>query len=142
MIIVQPEPFDPGDLFRGFVDRAGEGAVASFLGTVRGSGGVECLTLQHYPGFTEQELGRLADETSAAFGLSAILLVHRHGPMAPGEPIMLAATAAPHRREALGALDYLVEALKTEAPFWKREQRDGSSVWLDPPSFSRKAPNE
>jgi len=134
MIRVQSEPFDPGEALSGFTARSSGGAVASFVGTVRSAGGVERLDLQHYPGFTERELERLAAEVEAAFALTGILVVHRYGSLAPGEPIMFAATAAPHRRAALDGLDRLMDLLKTEAPFWKRELRAGAWTWLDPPT--------
>ena len=133
MIRVTAEPFDPGAELSAFTARAGDGAIASFVGTVRG-GAVECLTLDHYPGFTETELERIVAEERDRFALSAVALVHRHGPMHPGEPIMFAATAAPHRRAALDALDALMERLKLDAPFWKKERTAEGTRWLEPPA--------
>ena len=132
MIRVQSEPFDAGAELDAFMAQAGEGAAATFVGTVRGEG-IDTLTLDHYPGFTERELERICAETRPAYDLSAIALVHRHGPMAPGEAIMFAATAAPHRRAALDALGALMERLKHEAPFWKKEEGPGGTRWLEPP---------
>ncbi|MEN3973455.1 molybdenum cofactor biosynthesis protein MoaE [Sphingomicrobium sp. XHP0235] len=132
MIRVQRDPFEPGALLDAFMQRAGEGAVASFVGVVRGEG-IDRLTLDHYPGFTEKQLERICAEVRDAFALTAIGLVHRHGAMAPGAPIMFAATSAPHRRAALDALDELMERLKHDAPFWKNESGPRGEHWLDPP---------
>lgn len=134
MIRILSEPFDAGDELRAFMALAGEGAVASFVGTVRGDDGVEALTLDHYPGFTEKQIGALVDATVDRHRLASAMVVHRFGSMKPGETILFAATAAPHRRAALDALEELVEQLKTEAPFWKKERRDGAEHWLEPPS--------
>ena len=131
-VTVQSDPFDPGAELTAFLPRAGEGAVASFVGTVRGEG-IETLTLDHYPGFTEAELEQIARDIRDRFALTAIRIVHRHGEMRAGEPIMFAATAAPHRRAALDALDELMEKLKHYAPFWKRESGPAGDHWLEPP---------
>ena len=131
MIRVLEAPFDPAEALASFIAGAGEGAVMSFVGIVRGAGGVETLTLDHYPGFTEAEITRLVDALIIRHRLSAASVIHRYGKMRPGEPIMFAATAAPHRRAAMRALDELIDRLKTEAPFWKKERRDGSDHWLE-----------
>ena len=133
MIRVVGEPFDAADALRDFMQAAGEGAIASFVGTVRGDDGVERLTLDHYPGFTEAQIAALVDALVDNHRLTAAAVIHRFGPMQPGETILFAATAAPHRRAALDALDILVEQLKTKAPFWKKEHRDGTEHWLEPP---------
>ena len=131
MIHVLEAPFDPAEALATFMAGAGEGAIVSFVGIVRGEGGVETLTLDHYPGFTETEIARVVDALIAKHGLSAATVIHRFGAMLPGEPIMFAATAAPHRRAAMHALDELVDRLKTEAPFWKKEHRGGTERWLE-----------
>lgn len=131
MIRVSGEPFDAADALREFMRIAGEGAVASFVGTVRG--GIETLTLDHYPGFTEKQIANLVETLVDRHALTAASVIHRFGCMRPGETILFAATAAPHRRAALNALDELVELLKTEAPFWKKERRSGVEHWLDAP---------
>ncbi|MBL4641036.1 MAG: molybdenum cofactor biosynthesis protein MoaE [Verrucomicrobiales bacterium] len=133
MIRVQAEPFDPGEELTEFLKAAGEGAAASFVGIVRGDGDLTRLTLDHYPGFTEQELKLITSDISDAHDLTALTLIHRYGPMAPGEPIMFAATSAPHRRAALDALDALMERLKHDAPFWKKESGPAGDRWLEPP---------
>ncbi|MEO8175046.1 MAG: molybdenum cofactor biosynthesis protein MoaE [Sphingomicrobium sp.] len=131
MIRVLEAPFDPAEALARFIADAGHGAVVSFVGIVRGDGGVETLTLDHYPGFTEPGLAQMVDAMIARHGLTAASVIHRFGTMRPGEPIMFAATAAPHRRAALLALDELLDRLKTEAPFWKKERRDGRDHWLE-----------
>ena len=137
MIQVLGTPFEPAEALAAFMATAGEGAIASFVGIVRGEGGVETLTLDHYPGFTETEIARLVDALIARHGLSAATVIHRYGAMRPGEPIMFAATAAPHRRAALRALDELIDRLKTEAPFWKNERRGGGDHWLEATDIDR-----
>ena len=134
MILVTSDPVDPVEALRNFMQDAGEGAAASFVGTVRGSGGVELLTLDHYPGFTEKEIAAIASSLIDRHALTAATVIHRCGPILPGETILFAATAAPRRRAALDALDELVERLKTDAPFWKKERREGADQWLDAPS--------
>ena len=136
MIRIVSEPFDAAEELRVFMASAGEGAVASFIGTVRGDGAVEALTLDHYPGFTEKQVAALVDAIVDRHRLASAIVVHRFGSMRPGETILFAATAAPHRRAALDALEELVEQLKTDAPFWKKELRDGADHWLEPPSRS------
>ncbi|HEX5259284.1 MAG TPA: molybdenum cofactor biosynthesis protein MoaE [Sphingomicrobium sp.] len=142
MIRVQRQPFDAAEELRAFMARAGEGAVATFIGTVRAEDGVEALTLDHYPGFTEKQITALVSAMIDQHRLAAAAVVHRFGRMQPGDPILFAATAAPHRRAALDALAELVERLKTEAPFWKKEQRGGIEHWLDVPRASDEASPE
>jgi molybdopterin synthase catalytic subunit len=137
MIRVLEAPFDPAEELATFIVDAGEGAIASFVGIVRSEGGVETLTLDYYPGFTEAEIARVVDTLIAKHGLSAATVIHRYGTMQPGEPIMFAATAAPHRRAAMLALDELIDRLKTEAPFWKKERRRGSDRWLEASDIDR-----
>jgi molybdopterin synthase catalytic subunit len=113
------------------LEARGGGAVASFVGLVRGDDGVEALTLEHYPGMTEAALRRLAEEAAARWSLLGATIIHRVGPMRRGERIVLVATCAPHRRDALDACAYLIDRLKTDAPFWKRETRGGEQTWVD-----------
>lgn len=110
---------------------AGAGAVASFLGQVRGGDGVEALELQHYPGATEAALSRIAEAAQARWGLSRALILHRVGRMAVGAPIVFTAAAAPHRRAALEAVAFLIDVLKTEAPFWKKEVTAAGARWVE-----------
>jgi molybdopterin synthase catalytic subunit len=141
MIRITSEPFDASDELRAFLETAGEGAVTSFVGIVRGAGGVEALTLDHYPGFTEKELAAIVEDLIARHRLAAATVVHRFGTMKPGETIVFAATSALGRRAALDALDELVEKLKTDAPFWKSELRGGTKKWLEPPATSSASPS-
>ena len=127
-------PFDPGaELTRFCRDRAETGAVASFVGIARGErGATTALELQAYPGFTEAEIGRMVDAATARFALHDALVIHRHGPIAPGEAIVMVATASAHRREAFEACYYLMDYLKSRAPFWKKEHGPGGGRWVEP----------
>ena len=107
------------------------GAVATFTGLVRADDGVAVLELEHYPGATEAALTRLAEEAVARWSLTAASVVHRVGPMTPGERIVFVGTCAPHRAAALEACAYLIDRLKTDAPFWKRETVDGAARWVE-----------
>lgn len=129
-VLVQPQPFDAGALLDGF--GAGAGAVVTFTGLVRGDGGLVALDIEHYPGMTERALAAHAQAAADRFGLDDVLVVHRHGPLAVGEPIMMVATAARHRRAAFDAADFLMDWLKSRAPFWKREiGPDGPRGWVE-----------
>lgn len=112
-------------------EAAGAGAVATFTGLVRGDDGVDLLELEHYPGATESALQALAAEASARWSLLGATVVHRVGPMRPGERIVFVATAAPHRAAALDACAFLIDRLKTGAPFWKRETRGQEARWVE-----------
>ena len=129
-ILVRPDPIDPlAELTR--VEQAGVGAVASFCGLVRADDGVDQLELEHYPGATEAALERIARDAAERWSLNAATIVHRVGPMRPGERIVLVVTASAHRADALEACAYLIDRLKTDAPFWKRETRSGRSRWVE-----------
>jgi molybdopterin synthase catalytic subunit len=108
------------------------GAVATFTGLVRPDDGVAILELEHYPGATETALTRLAEEAGARWSLAAATIVHRVGPMRPGERIVFVGTASAHRAAALEACAFLIDRLKTDAPFWKRETVGGESRWVEP----------
>ena len=129
---VQPADFDPGDELEALQEAVGAatGAVTSFLGIVRGTGGVARMTLEHYPEMTERELTRLAAEASQRWQLDAVRIVHRHGDLAVGDRIVFVAVAAPHRSSAFEACEFLVDRLKTEAPFWKCEHTDAGPRWV------------
>jgi molybdopterin synthase catalytic subunit len=134
MIRVQEEPFDPyAELERFTKKRPNVGAVASFVGLVRDEGDkVDALILDHYPGFTEKEIKRIETEARGRFDVADTLVIHRHGRMIPGEAIVLVAAAAAHRKPALEAVDFLMDYLKTGAPFWKREEGSGGERWIEP----------
>jgi molybdopterin synthase catalytic subunit len=127
------EPFAPGELVGRFTDaHPGLGGVCTFVGEVRGDGGVEALELTHYEPLTLAGMEELADRALARFGLLGILIVHRVGEMRPGEPIVLVSAAARHRRAAIQAVDFAMDHLKSDAWFWKREKRGGEWRWIDP----------
>lgn len=136
MIRVQSESFDPYGETAAFAQgRAEAGAIASFVGTVRASSPGErvcALELESYPGFTEKQIARIEGDARARFDLMDVLVIHRHGRMLPGESIVLVAVLSAHRRDALQAVDYLMDRLKTEAPFWKREVRSSGAEWIEP----------
>ncbi len=129
-VSVQPEAIDlAAELAR--VEASGAGGIATFSGHVRADDRVAVLELEHYPGMTEAALRALAEAATARWSLLAASVVHRVGPMRPGERIVLVATAAAHRRAALEACAFLIDRLKTDAPFWKRETRDGEARWVE-----------
>lgn len=114
---------------------AGIGAIATFIGKVRGEAGRHALTsmaLEHYPGMTEGELERIEAEAVDRFKLTASCIIHRVGTLLPGDNIVLVIACAPHRHDAISACDFLMDYLKTDAPFWKKETTaDGAGIWVD-----------
>ncbi len=133
MIRVQEQPFDVGaELAALTAGRTDVGAIASFVGLVRdmAEAPITAMTLEHYPGMTEKKLAEVEAEANARWPLQASLIVHRYGRMLPGEPIVLVATASAHRAAALEACAFLIDWLKTEAPFWKLEETAGESRWV------------
>ncbi|TNC72413.1 molybdenum cofactor biosynthesis protein MoaE [Rubellimicrobium roseum] len=123
------DPFDPGAELSGF-SAAGAGAVVSFTGVVRGDGGLSALEIEHYPGMTESAIAAMVEEARARFGLTAARVIHRHGRLDVGEPIMMVLAAAPHRRAAFEAAEFLMDYLKSRAPFWKKELGPGGETWV------------
>ncbi len=136
MIAVQYEPIDAAAALTEFQNGCADiGAVVAFTGIVRGQSGGEAVTaleLQHYPGFTQAALEQIATEARARWDVADVLIVHRVGKMAPGETIVLAACASTHRRAAFEAADFIMDALKTDAPFWKKESGPGGARWIEP----------
>jgi molybdopterin synthase catalytic subunit len=134
LIRLQTEPFDAGALLTQFsAGRLETGAVVSFTGLTRAAdGAVTQLELEAYPGFTEAEIGRIAEAARTRFGLHDLLIVHRLGAIAPGEAVVFVAVAAAHRREAFEAADHLMDYLKTRAPFWKKEHGPDGARWVEP----------
>lgn len=126
---VQAEPIDAAAELAA-AEAGGAGAVATFTGLVRADNGVELLELEHYPGATEAALRALAEAAAARWSLAGATIVHRVGPMRPGERIVFVAAAAPHRAAALAACAYLIDRLKTGAPFWKKEVRGDAARWV------------
>lgn len=135
MIRVQAEAFQFEKEIAEFTSEAPySGAIASFVGLVRPKSGdeeVTLLELTHYAGFTERLIAEIVEDATRHFALDACRVVHRFGVMHPGEAIVLVAAASRHRRAALDAVDYLMDRLKTEAPFWKREHGPDGSRWIE-----------
>jgi molybdopterin synthase catalytic subunit len=134
MIHLVTETFDPGAELNSFsAGRLATGAVASFLGVARGDAArAVVLELEAYPGFTEREIAAIIDTAIDRFALHDARVIHRVGPIASGEPIVLVLTASPHRREALQACDFLMDYLKSRAPFWKKEFGPDGPRWVEP----------
>lgn len=128
---LQSEPINIGAIIAD-AQAEGAGAVATFSGIVRGDDGVTALELEHYPAMTEPVMQALAEEAAARWGLLSVRVVHRVGRMVPGETVVLIATVAPHRHEALEACAFLIDLLKSETPFWKREWRGAAGAWVEP----------
>ena len=132
-ILVQDAAFDLAAetalLTAGRVD---VGGVASFLGVCRGDDGLTALVLEHYPGMTERAMTRIAEQAEARWPLTGCTVIHRTGRILPGEPIVLVLTASAHRAAALEACAFLIDWLKTKAPFWKREEfASGAHRWVE-----------
>jgi molybdopterin synthase catalytic subunit len=134
-VSIQEADFDVGAetaALRGRV--AGAGAVASFLGVVRSDAAhpIEAMTLEHYPAMTARAVEKIAADAMARFSLLGCTVIHRHGRLRVGEQIVLVLAAAAHRGPALDAVDFLMDCLKTSAPFWKQEhQADGGATWVE-----------
>ena len=133
---VQTEPFDAGALLSAFSGgRTAAGGIVSFTGLTRATSdgqAVSTLELDAYPGFTEPAIALMEDEARARFAVQDLLIVHRYGPIAPGEAIVFVAAAAEHRRAAFEAADFLMDYLKTRAPFWNKETGPGGERWIEP----------
>ena len=133
---VQREDFDIGaEIRRLTAERTDIGAVVTFTGIVRGESGgqpISSMMLEHYPGMTEQELARVENEACKRWPLQASLIIHRVGELKPGDNIVLVITASAHRHAAFEAAAFLMDYLKTHAPFWKKETGpDGTGHWVD-----------
>jgi molybdopterin synthase catalytic subunit len=131
-IRIQAEPFDFGAEAGAFAAaRHGAGAVVTFSGLVRDdTGDLRHMEIEHYPGMTERAIAGIAGEAAARWNLLDLLVIHRHGCLAPGETIMMVATAARHRAEAFAAAEYLMDYLKSRAPFWKKEVGASGAGWV------------
>ena len=134
-IVVRSEAFDLGaevDAMRR--GRTDIGAIASFVGLARDmneGSGVAAMTLEHYPGMTEKALGRLVDEAKSRWALLDVTVIHRIGRLLPGDPIVLVAVASSHRGEAFAACEFIMDYLKTRAPFWKKEETPAGERWVE-----------
>jgi molybdopterin synthase catalytic subunit len=134
-IRLQREDFDASAEARALTaGRVDVGAVVTFTGVCRGGEGadaISAMTLEHYPGMAEQEIARHVAEAERRWPLLGVTVVHRFGRLEPGENIVLVVTAASHRGEAFAAAEFLMDYLKTQAPFWKLEERAGSKTWVE-----------
>ena len=129
---VQQEPFSLGEEMERISEgRTDTGAVVGFAGVVRDEAGrLKRMEIEHYPGMTERAIAAIEKEAVERWGLTASLVIHRYGPMKPGERIMMVATAAPHRADAFAAAEFLMDYLKSRAPFWKKEIGADGSGWV------------
>jgi molybdopterin synthase catalytic subunit len=130
-ITVQQDPFDPATELEDF--GAGDtGAIVTFVGVVRdnAAGDLETMEIEHYPGMTESALTKIAEEAERRWSLGDVLVIHRHGRLKPGERIMMVATAARHRKNAFEAAEFLMDYLKSRAPFWKKEITRSGADWV------------
>jgi len=131
-IVVQPEAFDPSLELADFGEKDGVGAIVNFVGVVRDDGNLAHMTIEHYPAMTETALSEIAQQAAQRWELKDCLIIHRFGDLQPKERIMMVATAAPHRVAAFEAAEFLMDYLKSRAPFWKKEiTKDGAASWVD-----------
>ncbi|MCZ4259513.1 molybdenum cofactor biosynthesis protein MoaE [Limimaricola sp. G21655-S1] len=132
-ISVQEGPFDAGAELDAFSHGRHEvGAIVSFTGIVRDrAGGLVRMEIEHYPGMTEKAIAEIAEQAKARWQLADLLVIHRHGALPLGQPIMMVATAAAHRRAAFDAAEYLMDYLKSRAPFWKKEVTRTGEHWVE-----------
>jgi len=132
-VVVQQEPFDLGAEANAFAAAdTGMGAIVTFTGVVRdlAQGDLDVMEIEHYPGMTEKALARIAAEAQERWSLGDVLVIHRYGRLEPGDRIMMVATAAPHRKDAFEAAEYLMDYLKSRAPFWKKEITGTGAGWV------------
>lgn len=130
-VAVHAAPFDIGAEVAAFATgAAGAGALVTFTGVVRPDDALTGMEIEHYPGMTERAIRGIAEEAVRRWALIDALVIHRFGPLAPGEAIMMVATAAPHRGDAFAAAEFLMDYLKSRAPFWKKERRAGGEGWV------------
>lgn len=135
MIRVQREDFDPGaEIAAVTAGRTDIGGLAAFVGLVREMAGgrrIDAMTLEHYPGMTEKKLAEIEAEAQRRWPLQASLVLHRYGRLEPGDRIVLVVTASAHREAALASCQFLIDWLKTEAPFWKLEEGPEGAEWVE-----------
>lgn len=131
-IRVQAEPFDFGAECASFGQGGRDvGAVVTFMGVVRDdSGTLAAMEIEHYPGMTERAIAKIAQQARDRWSLADVKVIHRYGRMSPGEAIMMVATAARHRKAAFEAAEFLMDYLKSRAPFWKKEYGADGAQWV------------
>jgi molybdopterin synthase catalytic subunit len=131
-IRIQTEDFDPGAEIAALTTKAGDvGAIASFIGLVRADDRMAAMTLDHYPGFAEREIATHVAEARTRWPLLGVRVVHRVGRLTPGERIVFVGVASSHRGAAFAAAEFLMDYLKTRAPFWKLEERENGATWVE-----------
>jgi len=130
-IRIQREDFDLNREVADLTANGEAGAVSSFTGHVRKEGNLSTLTLEHYPHMTEAEIARLVAEAGTRWPLTGVTVVHRVGSLKPGDRIVLVAVASQHRHAAFQACEFLMDYLKTRAPFWKKEQTGEGARWVE-----------
>ncbi len=133
-ISVQQEPFDIGQITNDFSKgHSHMGAVVTFTGIVRDSDtdDLNAMEIEYYPGMTEKAISKIATEAKSRWSLGDVLVIHRFGRLEPGDQIMMVATAARHRKDAFDAAEYLMDYLKSRAPFWKKEITRDGTAWVD-----------
>lgn len=132
VVRVQEDDFDPGTELKALSAGNTEiGALVSFTGLVRGAG-ITDMTLEHYPGMTEKALAAIETEARSRWPLQGVTIIHRVGPLQPGAQIVFVATASRHRQAAFEAAEFIMDYLKTKAPFWKKETgEDGAGRWVE-----------
>lgn len=134
MISIQPEDFNPGHEYERLEGNKSSGAIVTFTGTVRDMNlgdQVGGLFLEHYPGMTENALQAIIDEAMARWELQSVRVIHRIGQMYPGDRIVFVGVASAHRKEAFAACEFMMDYLKTRAPFWKKETTPDGDRWVD-----------
>lgn len=140
---MQEDPFDAGaELNRFAASAAGAGAIVSFTGIVRDvEGRLNAMEIEHYPGMTERAISEIAEQARDRWGLSDLLVIHRFGTMQQGDQIMMVATASRHRVAAFEAAEFLMDYLKSRAPFWKKEVTDQGKTWVEATNEDEEALN-
>lgn len=128
---VQNEAFDPGAELNHFTaGHSHMGAAVSFTGIVRGDDDLIAMEIEHYPAMTQPAIAQIATQAQARWDLGDVLVIHRYGRLVPGEVIMMVATLSPHRAAAFEAAEFLMDYLKSRAPFWKKEHRADGANWV------------
>lgn len=142
-VSVQQHDFNIGDEINTLkADNHSIGAVVSFIGTVRDlADGLECMTLEHYPAMTMAELERIGEEAKDKWPLEGIRIIHRFGDLYPGDNIVLVIAASAHRQAAFDAANFIMDFLKTNAPFWKKEKTSKGSHWVEAKTSDKDATN-
>jgi len=131
-IRIQNQDFNAGEEIAALTDSQGSvGAVANFIGIVRGDGGMVAMTLDHYPGMCEREIAAHVEEAKRRWPILGVRIVHRVGRLTPGDNIVFVGVASAHRGAAFAAAEFLMDYLKTRAPFWKLEERNSGAAWVE-----------